>query len=118
MTFKWVYVPAGRSYMTDPERGITLIDKPNPPELPYELELNVGDKKIIFEVELGDLGRQKNNTVDVYWNVLRGYGDRNLLERKDELIKVVREALEVRGWYGKPERTNSVTVDFNHTVWG
>jgi hypothetical protein len=39
-------------------------------------------------------------------------------DEKEEIIHLVDEALKVYGFYGKQERTNSVSVDFNQANWG
>lgn len=118
MTFEYVHPKPGKSYVQDKDRNITLIDRPPVPEQPHRMELVISDKKLIFDVEEKTPLRRSDKKRDVYWKILRAYGDENLLKNRNEIIQIVKDALMIRGSYGLPERTNSVTVDFNDTVWG
>ncbi len=118
MVFKKTNFTYGAGDMVDSERNITLLNKPCAPEMPHVLELYVGEKKIIFEVEDQTKGIRSDKKFDVYWKINRAQGDESLIKRKGEIVEIMNEALNARGLHGRDDLTGSVTVDFNNTIWG
>ena len=106
-----------RLVTVDASRDIQLIYRPGSPEIPHQMEMIWGNKKIMIDV-LDDTRFLINPKRDVVWKILQVHIGDDLMPMREEITNIVNEALEVRGNRGKPENTNSVTVDFSKTQWG
>ena len=106
-----------RLVTVDASRDIQLIYRPGSPEIPHQMEMIWGNKKIMIDV-LDDTRFLINPKRDVVWKILQVHIGDDLMPMREEITNIVNDALEVRGSSGQPEKTNSVTVDFSKTQWG
>jgi hypothetical protein len=108
--------PGQNTITVDRERNVKLIHHFPMPESPYQLELLVGEKRIMIDVieNTPILGQPK---LDVYWKILRIYINDTTRSQKDVIISLIKEALSVYGSYGSLDKVNSVSVDFTQTHW-
>lgn len=108
----------GTSLVTiNKEQGVMLQYFPGMPESSERLELTFNQRTLKIDVTLCNpaLGKTKK---DIAWKVLRIFTYKEFGMGNEQIIKVLTEALDVYGEYGKRDRVNSVTVDFTQAYWG
>ena len=117
MTFVNERQPDRNVWVVDRERNLILIDKGASDGDPSRIELRIGEKKISIDAY--------NNTTmtgspksDVKWEILRIRFNNATDVEKQKIIQYIKEGLEVYGSYGRPEKTNSVSINFDKTRWG